>query len=110
MLKKLFKNKKQNLLPTDKNDVTIHILDSETTLIHQALGLSEERRDFIHDKMSKYIETSRDKVVVTAFIEELSKELIHPNELFFAAYSLGNYAGQQAEMGRMLDTLKNFKL
>lgn len=109
--KNIFKNKnKLSLLPKDKNDVSIVHVNDTSVILHETLGISDDRAIEISKMLNNYANKSTDSFNTLECIKEISKQLIHPNELFFASYQVGRYCESLNSSKNLLETLKKFKL
>ena len=92
-LKKIFEKKLEKLPVTDeKGSVQVHRLNDNSEYIHESLGISDERVDEIGRMCRKSIIDHKDTV---SCMVEVSKQLTHPNELFFATWVLRNVIQEQ---------------
>lgn len=92
--KRMFEKKLEKLPVTDqKGSAQIHRLNDDTEFIHQALGISDARVEEIGKMCRKSIIDHKDTV---SCMVDISKELTHPNELFFATWVLRNVIEEQS--------------
>jgi hypothetical protein len=86
--KKMFE-KKLAVLPVadEKGSVQVHRLNDDTEYIHEALGINDTRVDQIGKMCRKSMIDHKDTV---SCMIDISKQLTHPNELFFATWVLRN--------------------
>jgi ferric iron reductase protein FhuF len=93
--RKMFE-KKLAVLPVadERGSVEIRRLNDNTDYIHEALGINEARVDEIGKMCRKAIIDHKDTV---SCMLEISKNLTHPNELFFATWVLRNVIQEQGQ-------------
>ena len=86
--------KKLEVLPNidEKGSVKIHRLNDDTEYIHEALGIDNDRVEEIGKMCRKSIIDHKD---IVSCMVDISKNLTHPNELFFATWVLRNVVEEQ---------------
>lgn len=92
---KMFGKKLEALPVADqKGSVQIHRLNDDTDYIHEALGINNARVEEIGKMCRKSIIDHKDTV---SCMVDISKNLTHPNELFFATWVLRNVIQEESQ-------------
>lgn len=105
-LKNLFKRRK-TLTPSN-NSMIVTEINPDSDEISYVLGISNERRDFLNQKL-KYLLV--EEKTFTKMFEEISKETVHPNELAYCCFNIGGIAQsnglQLSEVVKLIKKLKD---
>lgn len=95
-LKKFFIKKKKTYDPEQVQGFKPTFIFPDADLVHEALAISEERRVEIANNMERNMEKIRN---LPYAMEEILKDIKHPNELFYLAMIVGTwYANKEKEL------------
>lgn len=79
-----------------KSYLKVEILNEESNILHEVLGITEERREALTKRcevlLTKYDDTSQSAM-------EMSREILHANELFYCAYLMSHMIETKKRLG-----------
>lgn len=81
-----------------KNYLKVEVLNEDSDILHEVLGITDERKDDLtrecESLLAKYEDTSR-------AASELSKQMLHANELFYCSYLIAHIVEHKKRAGNM---------
>lgn len=88
---------------TDLNQsLLIRVINPESELLDQALGITEARLDELKDALEKAINSHHGKTLgIPGALEEITPVLKHPNEIIYVGIMLGAWYEQNARLARI---------
>ncbi len=90
----------------EKSSLIVQIVNDETESLSETLGISEERCEYLGNKLRKGMYAFD---TLTDVAHELSKECKHVNEIWWVAMQMGGNSARANSQDMLKDLLRGFK-